>query len=330
MDYFPKDYLLIVDESHVTLPQVRGMYRGDHSRKKTLIDYGFRLDSAQDNRPLQFDEFLQRINTVIFMSATPSVYELEHSDLIVEQILRPTGLLDPKIEIRPTKHQIDDLLSEVHATVDRGNRVLVTTLTKRMAEDLTEYLQDKDIRARYLHSEIDTLDRIEVLRGLKKGDFDVLVGINLLREGLDMPVVELVAILDADKEGFLRSETSLIQTIGRASRNEMGRVIMYADKMTRSMKAAIDITKKRRHAQERYNLDNGIVPKTITSTGELMATGAKPEATREGMTAAVARDLLIDMERDMRFAAQRQDFELAARYRDELKSLREWLASQDL
>ena len=330
MDYFPKDYLLIVDESHVTLPQVRGMYRGDHSRKKTLIDYGFRLDSAQDNRPLQFDEFLQRINTVIFMSATPSVYELEHSDLIVEQILRPTGLLDPKIEIRPTKHQIDDLLSEVHATVDRGNRVLVTTLTKRMAEDLTEYLQDKDIRARYLHSEIDTLDRIEVLRGLKKGDFDVLVGINLLREGLDMPVVELVAILDADKEGFLRSETSLIQTIGRASRNEMGRVIMYADKMTRSMKAAIDITKKRRHAQERYNKDNGIVPKTITSTGELMATGAKPEATREGMTAAVARDLLIDMERDMRFAAQRQDFELAARYRDELKSLREWLASQDL
>jgi excinuclease ABC subunit B len=199
-----------------------------------------------------------------------------------------------------------------------------------MAEDLTEYLQDKDIRARYLHSEIDTLDRIEVLRALKKGDFDVLVGINLLREGLDMPVVELVAILDADKEGFLRSETSLIQTIGRASRNEMGRVIMYADKMTRSMKAAIDITTKRRHKQERYNKDKGIVPKTITSTGELMATGVKAEATREGMSTAVAKDLLIDMERDMRFAAQRQDFELAAKYRDELKSLREWLASQDL
>jgi excinuclease ABC subunit B len=330
MDYFPKDYLLIVDESHVTLPQVRGMYKGDHSRKKTLIDYGFRLDSAQDNRPLQFDEFYERINSVVFMSATPSDFEIEHSDQVVEQILRPTGLLDPKIEIRPTKHQIDDLLAEVHATIDRGNRVLVTTLTKKMAEDLTEYLQDKDIRARYLHSEIDTLDRIEVLRGLKNGEFDVLVGINLLREGLDMPVVELVAILDADKEGFLRSETSLIQTIGRASRNEMGRVIMYADKMTRSMKAAIDITTKRRRKQERYNKEKGIVPKTITSTGELMTTGVKPEATREGMSVAVAKDLLIDMERDMRFAAQRQDFELAAKYRDELKSLREWLSSQDL
>jgi excinuclease ABC subunit B len=330
MDYFPKDYLLLVDESHVTIPQVRGMYRGDQSRKKTLIDYGFRLDSAFDNRPLTFEEFNKRIGTVIYMSATPAQYELERSDMVVEQVLRPTGLLDPAIDVRPTKHQVDDLLAEVHDTISRKNRVLVTTLTKKMAEDLTEYMQDKGVRARYLHSEIDTLDRIEVLRGLRNGDFDVLVGINLLREGLDMPVVELVAILDADKEGFLRSEPSLVQTMGRASRNSMGRVIMYADRTTRSMKAAIDVTTKRRKKQEAYNRKNGVVPMTITTTGDLMATAAKAAVPREGMTAALAKDMLLDMERDMRFAAQRQEFELAARYRDEIKRLREWLASSDL
>ena len=325
MDYFPKDYLLIVDESHVTLPQVRGMHRGDLSRKKSLVDYGFRLESAFDNRPLRFEEFDKRVNTVIYTSATPADYELKTSDQVVEQILRPTGLLDPAIEVRPTKNEIDNLLEEIHATVGRGNRVLVTTLTKKMAEDLTEYIQDKDIKARYLHSEIDTLDRIEVLRGLRKGEFDVLVGINLLREGLDMPVVELVAILDADKEGFLRSETSLIQTIGRASRNENGRVIMYADHITRSMKAAIEITRARRRKQEAYNRKEGITPKTITQTGELMATAQKAEVSREGLTVAMARDMLIDLERDMRFAAKRQEFELAAKYRDEIKGLREWL-----
>jgi excinuclease ABC subunit B len=325
MDYFPKDYLLIIDESHVTLPQIRGMYRGDLSRKRTLVDYGFRLDSAIDNRPLKFDEFLTKINTVIYTSATPSEYELSHSDQVVEQILRPTGLLDPTIDVRPTKNQVDDLLAEIHATVGRGNRVLVTTLTKKMAEDLTEYLQDKEVRARYLHSEIDTLDRIEVLRGLRNAEFDVLVGINLLREGLDIPVVELVAILDADKEGFLRSDTSLIQTIGRASRNERGRVIMYADHVTRSMKAAIDVTRARRRRQQRYNREKGIVPRTITQTGELMATVTKAETTHEGMTAAVAKDALIELERDMKAAAARQDFELAARYRDEIKGLKEWL-----
>jgi excinuclease ABC subunit B len=330
MDYFPKDYLLIVDESHVTLPQVRGMHRGDLSRKKSLIDYGFRLDSAYDNRPLRFEEFLSRINSVIYTSATPAAYELEHGGQIVEQILRPTGLLDPAIEVRPTKNQIDDLLGEIHATIGRGNRVLVTTLTKKMAEDLTEYIQERDIKARYLHSEIDTLDRIEVLRGLRKGDFDVLVGINLLREGLDMPVVELVAILDADKEGFLRSEPSLIQTIGRASRNERGRVILYADRMTRSMKAAIDITRARRRKQEKYNQKMGITPKTITQTGELMATAAKAETTHEGMTAIVAKDMLIELARDMRAAAARQDFELAAKYRDEIKGLREWLEKEGI
>jgi excinuclease ABC subunit B len=326
MDYFPKDYLLIVDESHVTLPQVRGMYRGDLSRKQTLVDFGFRLDSAIDNRPLKFEEFLTKINTVIYTTATPADYELAHSDRVVEQILRPTGLLDPDIKVRPTKNQIDDLLDEIQATVGRGNRVLVTTLTKKMAEDLTEYIQDKNIRARYLHSEIDTLDRIEVLRGLRKGDFDVLVGINLLREGLDMPVVELVAILDADKEGFLRSEQSLIQTIGRASRNERGRVILYADRTTRSMKAAIDKTRARRRRQDIYNRKIGIIPTTIASTGELMATPPKEApVSREGLTAAAAKDMLIDLDRDMNAAALKQEFELAARYRDEIKALREWL-----
>jgi excinuclease ABC subunit B len=327
MDYFPKDYLLIVDESHVTLPQIRGMYRGDLSRKKTLVDYGFRLDSAFDNRPLNFEEFLERINTVIYTSATPSPYELGHSRAVVEQIIRPTGLLDPSVEVRPIKDQIDDLLGELSSTIGRGNRALVTTLTKKMAEDLTEYIADKGLRARYLHSEIDTLDRIDVLRGLRNGDFDVLVGINLLREGLDMPVVELVAILDADKEGFLRSVQSLIQTIGRASRNERGRVILYADKMTRSMKEAINITAERRRRQGSYNRRKGIVPTTISSTGELMATPSKAAPSREGLTPTVARDLLMDLERDMRAAAAKQEFELAARYRDEIKSLKEWLES---
>jgi excinuclease ABC subunit B len=325
MDYFPKDFLLIVDESHVTLPQIRGMYRGDLSRKKTLVDYGFRLDSAIDNRPLNFEEFLERINTVVYTSATPSPYELKQSRQVVEQIIRPTGLLDPSVEVRPTKNQVDDLLGELSSTIGRGNRALVTTLTKKMAEDLTEYIADKGIRTRYLHSEIDTLDRIEVLRGLRNGDFDVLVGINLLREGLDMPVVELVAILDADKEGFLRSVPSLIQTIGRASRNERGRVILYGDRMTRSMKEAIRITAGRRRAQQTHNRKMGIVPKTISSTGELMATPSKAAPSRDGLTPSIANDLLIDLERDMRAAAAKQEFELAARYRDEIKSLKEWL-----
>lgn len=266
IDYFPDDFLMFIDESHVTIPQIRGMYHGDKSRKDALVEYGFRLPSAYDNRPLKFHEFEERINQVIFVSATPGEYELKHSVQVVEQIIRPTGLVDPAVEVRPVKGQIDDLIGEIKKTVAKGNRVLVTTLTKKMAEDLTEYLKDIGIKVRYLHSDIDTIERMEIVRDLRLGTFDVLVGINLLREGLDLPEVSLVAILDADKEGFLRSETSLIQTIGRAARNAEGRVIMYADEITDSMKRAISETNRRRQIQMKYNEENGIVPQTIVKS----------------------------------------------------------------
>ena len=263
LDYFPKDYLMFIDESHVTIPQIRGMYHGDRSRKETLVKYGFRLPSALDNRPLTFSEFESHINQVVFVSATPGPYEIEHEQQRVEQILRPTGLVDPEIHVRPIKGQIDDLQDEIQKTIERGERVLITTLTKKMAEDLTDYFTEVGIKVRYLHSDIETLDRIEILRDLRKGEFDVLVGINLLREGLDLPEVSLVAILDADKEGFLRSERSLIQTIGRAARNVNGRVIMYADTITDSMEAAISETNRRRQLQMEHNRKHGITPETI-------------------------------------------------------------------
>ncbi|HOA85746.1 MAG TPA: helicase-related protein, partial [Bacillota bacterium] len=263
MDYFPDDFLLFVDESHVTLPQVRGMSGGDTARKKNLVDYGFRLPSAYDNRPLFFEEFEQKINQAIFVSATPGDYELEHSDAIVEQIIRPTGLVDPEVEVRPVAGQVDDLMGEIRERAKLGERVLVTTLTKQMAEDLTDYLESNGIRVRYIHHNVETIERMEILRDLRLGVFDVLVGINLLREGLDLPEVSLVAILDADKEGFLRAERSLIQTIGRAARNARGKVIMYADTITDSMRAAIDETNRRRKIQIEYNKKHGITPRTI-------------------------------------------------------------------
>ena len=263
MEYFGDDFLTIVDESHITLPQVRGMYNGDQSRKTTLVNYGFRLPSAKDNRPLKFEEFEGMIDQMLFVSATPNVYEEEHELLRAEQIIRPTGLLDPKIDVRPVKGQIDDLVSEINKEVEKKNKILVTTLTKRMAEDLTDYMKDVGIRVKYLHSDIDTLERTEIIRDMRLDVFDVLVGINLLREGLDIPEISLVAILDADKEGFLRSETSLIQTIGRAARNSEGHVIMYADSITESMDKAISETNRRREIQEKYNKENGITPTTI-------------------------------------------------------------------
>jgi excinuclease ABC subunit B len=330
LDYFPDDYITFVDESHITLPQVQGMYKGDRSRKTTLVEFGFRLPSALDNRPLMWEEFLLKTNQLVFVSATPGPYELGHSEQIVEQIIRPTGLVDPEVEVRPTKNQIDDLLNEVAKRVERDERVLVTTLTIKMAEDLTDYLLENGVKARYMHSNIETLDRIQIIRGLRTGEFDVLVGINLLREGLDLPEVALVAILDADKEGFLRGERALIQTIGRAARNVEGRVIMYADKETEAMRAALGETERRREIQIAYNERNGIVPATIKKgvSDILIAAEAKglyrtdKKAAREApQEPEELQNLIADLQAEMLAAAEELKFEYAAKLRDEIKDL---------
>ena len=328
IDYFPDDFLLFVDESHVTLPQVRAMYNGDHSRKQSLVDYGFRLPSAYDNRPLKFDEFEQKIHQAIFVSATPGDYEREHAANIAEQLIRPTGLLDPEVFIRPIEGQIDDLIGEINATTAKGERTLVTTLTKKMAEDLTKYLTENGIRVRYMHSDIGAMERMEIIRDLRMAKFDVLIGINLLREGLDLPEVSLIAILDADKEGFLRSETSLIQTIGRAARNAEGRVLLYADKITPAMRAAMDETARRRQIQDDYNKAHGIVPKTIVkSVRDLIEISATPTPERKGKSGVkmTKQELLrqIDkLEKNMREAARMMEYEYAAVLRDEIIRLR--------
>jgi len=342
LDYFPKDFLLVIDESHVAVPQLHGQFMGDRSRKDILVEHGFRLPSARDNRPLQFEEVLERINQCIFLSATPSQYEIEHSQQVVEQIVRPTGLVDPEVIVRPTRGQIDDLIEMVNDRVVKGDRILVTTLTKKMAEDLTEYLLEQGLRVRYLHSNIDTIQRIEILRSLRLGEFDVLVGINLLREGLDLPEVSLVSILDADKEGFLRSETSLIQMIGRAARNVDGQVVMYADKVTASMQKAIDITQQRRLRQINYNLEHGIDPQTIRkAVGDILSL-LRPDETspvpgkdrrRQRERDKVQRELktlpqqelnrlIMTLEEEMHEAAAELKFEYAARLRDEVNELR--------
>lgn len=329
LDYFPKDFLMVIDESHVTIPQVRGMYEGDKSRKNVLVEYGFRLPSALDNRPLNFEEFKQHMNQAIYVSATPSPYEIGRSSRVVEQIIRPTGLIDPEVTVKPTKGQVEDLLSEIKTVIKRKERVLVTTLTKRMAEDLAEFISDKGIKVRYLHSDVETLDRIDILRGLRLGEFDVLVGINLLREGLDLPEVSLVAILDADKEGFLRAETSLIQTIGRAARNISGRVILYGDEITRSMKSALGETERRRKIQLAYNKKNKITPKTIVKDikdiNENIRLVKKEEINK--LKAFVPRnelpDLIRTMEEDMLAAATALEFERAAEIRDKITALKE-------
>ena len=325
IDYFPKDFLLFVDESHVTLPQVRAMYNGDHARKKSLVDYGFRLPSAYDNRPLTFDEFTDRIHQAIYVSATPADYERSRAGQIAEQVIRPTGLLDPEVFVRPIEGQIDDLIGEINATTDKGERTLVTTLTKKMAEDLTKYLTENGIRVRYMHSDIGAMERMEIIRDLRRGEFDVLVGINLLREGLDLPEVSLIAILDADKEGFLRSETSLIQTIGRAARNAEGTVIMYADTVTPSMRAAIDETERRRAIQTAYNEAHGIVPKTIKKSIrdllEITGPAAKDERGMR-MTERERKAEIDRLEKEMRKAAQMLEYEYAAVLRDQIIRLR--------
>jgi len=335
-DYLPEDALLVVDESHVTIPQLGGMYRGDRSRKETLVEYGFRLPSALDNRPLRFDEFEARAPQTIYVSATPRDYEREHSGAIVEQVVRPTGLVDPELEVRPASTQVDDLLSEIQARSAIGDRVLVTTLTKRMAEDLTDYLLEHGVRVRYLHSDIDTVERVEIIRDLRLGEFDVLVGINLLREGLDMPEVSLVAILDADKEGFLRSEGSLIQTIGRAARNVRGKAILYADTVTGSMRRAIDETERRRHKQIAFNEAHGITPQTvqknIADIMEAAYPGAPSSAKRfarvaeealeyAALTPAAMAKRVQALEKEMYQHAKDLEFEEAARVRDEIKRL---------
>ena len=324
-DYFPKDFLLLIDESHATIPQVRAMYNGDRARKESLVNYGFRLPSAFDNRPLKFEEFEERINQCIFVSATPADYENEHSkDSVVEQIIRPTGLLDPKIEVKPTENQIDDLINQIDEQVKKGDRVLVTTLTKKMAEDLTVYLRNSGIRVRYMHSDIKALERMEIIRDLRLGEFDVLVGINLLREGLDIPEVSLVAILDADKEGFLRSERSLIQTIGRAARNTEGRVIMYADELTDSMEKAISETNRRRGIQEKYNKDHGITPQTIKkSVRELIkATIVEDIQSKYDIDKDESiEDIISKLTDEMLKAASQMEFEKAAELRDKIKEL---------
>ena len=326
LDYFPDDFLLFVDESHVMLPQVHGMYGGDRSRKTSLIDFGFRLPSAYDNRPLTFDEFYSKINQVIFTSATPGSFEKERSTQIVEQVIRPTGLLDPNVIVKPTEDQMDDLVSEINIRTERGERVLVTTLTKKMAEDLTAYLEEFDIKVRYMHHDVDTIERMEIIRDLRLGNFDVLVGINLLREGLDIPEVSLVAILDADKEGFLRSETSLVQTIGRAARNENGEVIMYADSVTPSMERAITETLRRRSIQEEYNAAHGITPKTIKkSVRDVIEITSKENLDSRGkrMTAKERKVMIEKLTREMKEAAKLLEFEHAAFLRDKIKELSE-------
>ncbi|WP_071119073.1 excinuclease ABC subunit UvrB [Romboutsia timonensis] len=329
MDFFPNDYLIIVDESHVTVPQVRGMYAGDRSRKTSLIDNGFRLPSAYDNRPLNFDEFEENINQILFVTATPGSYELEHSTTIAEQIIRPTGLLDPIVEVRPINNQIDDLVVEINKVIEKDERVLITTLTKKMSEDLTNYLKEIGIKVKYLHSDIDTLERVEIIRDLRLGKFDVLVGINLLREGLDIPEVSLVAILDADKEGFLRSETSLIQTIGRAARNSEGKVIMYADKITRSMESAIAETKRRREIQMLYNEEHNITPTTIKKKvrDAIEATVVADEETIYGIketdNVEEIKENIAALQAEMMEAAQNLQFERAAELRDKIKQLEE-------
>jgi excinuclease ABC subunit B len=342
LDFFPKDYLLVIDESHQTVPQLHGQYEGDHSRKETLIEHGFRLPSAADNRPLRFDEFYERVNQCLFLSATPSPYEIQQSTQVVEQIVRPTGLVDPEVIVKPTKGQIDDLISQIRDRTDKGDRVLVTTLTKKMAEDLTDYLVEMGLRVRYLHSNIDTIQRIEIIRDLRLGEFDVLVGINLLREGLDLPEVSLVAILDADKEGFLRGETSLIQTIGRAARNVDGQVIMYADRVTDSMQRAISETHRRRSVQQAYNEEHGIDPQTVRKavTDILVLLGTRDESSpvpgrdRRSRRRDRARSdlaelpheelarLISTLEEEMREAAADLRFEYAAKLRDEISDLR--------
>jgi excinuclease ABC subunit B len=333
IDYFPEDFLIIVDESHISIPQIRGMYAGDRSRKTTLVDYGFRLPSALDNRPLNFEEFEGKIDQMLFVSATPGPYEGEHELLRTEQIIRPTGLLDPEISVRPVEGQIDDLISEVNKETAQHHKVLITTLTKRMAEDLTRYMSEVGIRVKYLHSDIDTLERAEIIRDLRLDVFDVLVGINLLREGLDIPEITLVAILDADKEGFLRSETSLIQTIGRAARNSEGHVIMYADKITDSMRVAIEETNRRRSVQQAYNEAHGITPQTIQkSVRELIAISKKVAADEvkfakdpESMSKKELEKTIADIQKKMQKAAAELNFEAAAEYRDKMISLKTML-----
>ena len=333
LDYFPDDFLMIIDESHKTIPQIGGMYHGDQSRKTTLVDYGFRLPSAKDNRPLNFEEFESKISQVMFVSATPGAYEEEHELLRAEQVIRPTGLLDPEVEVRPVEGQIDDLIGEVNKEVAKKNKILITTLTKRMAEDLTDYMKELGIRVRYLHSDIDTLERTEIIRDMRLDVFDVLVGINLLREGLDIPEITLVAILDADKEGFLRSETSLIQTIGRAARNADGRVIMYADTITDSMRAAIDETRRRRELQMRYNEEHGIPPQTIRKAVRDLISISKKVAKQEevlekdpeSMSREELEKLIKDLQRQMKKAAADLDFETAAKLRDNMIELKKHL-----
>jgi len=334
LDYFPKDFVVFIDESHQTVPQIGGMYEGDRSRKQTLVEFGFRLPSALDNRPLRFDEFLEKVPQMVFVSATPGPFELRHSTRVGEQLVRPTGIVDPEVELRATKNQIDDLLNEVRRREEAGERVLVTTLTKKMAEDLTDYLLESGVRARYLHSEIDTLERIQIIRELRLGDYDVLVGVNLLREGLDLPEVSLVAILDADKEGFLRGKTALIQTIGRAARNVNGKVLLYADKMTEAIKGALDETNRRRAVQLRYNEEHGITPESIqkgvSDIAEFLSLEQPHVPARrrrgrrevEGMNRDEVQKLVIQLEEEMFVAADELRFEYAAKLRDEIKDLR--------
>ncbi len=334
IDYFPEDFVCFIDESHQTVPQIGGMYEGDRSRKQTLIDYGFRLPSALDNRPLRFDEFLGKVNQMVFVSATPGSFELRRSAVVAEQLIRPTGIVDPEVELRATKNQIDDLLGEIRRREEAGERVLVTTLTKKMAEDLTDYLLEAGVKARYLHSEIDTLERIQIIRELRLGDYDVLVGVNLLREGLDLPEVSLVAVLDADKEGFLRGKTALVQTIGRAARNVNGRVLLYGDKLTEAIQGALEETGRRREVQLAYNAEHGITPETIvkgvSDIAELLALESPTVPTRrrrgktevEGMSRDEIEKLVITLEEEMYVAAEELRFEYAAKLRDEIKELR--------